>query len=177
MGHLGQARVPLQADVGFGDAITPAAIEIEYPTLLDLPPPRIKVYSKETTISEKLEAMVVLGMVNSRMKDFYDLWDLSKRFSFDGRTLVYAIQATFERRRTPIPEAVPLGLSAAFAGDTGHAKQWQAFLNKSGLGGKETTLSDVIQELQAFLLPPLEAAVKQGPFPLHWKAGGPWAPG
>ena len=175
MGHLGQARVPLQVDVGFGDAITPAAKEIEYPTLLDLPRPRIWAYPKESMVSEKLEAMVVLGMANSRMKDFYDLWVLSMRFSFDGRTLVQAIQATFERRRTLIPDGAPTGLSAAFAADTDHSKQWRAFLDKNGFGDKETTLSDVIQELQTFLLPPLEAAVQKDPFPLYWKAGGPWS--
>lgn len=96
-GVLGQAQINLQIDIGFGDVITPEAQEIDYPTLLGLPPPRILAYPKETVVSEKLQAMIALGMFNSRMKDFYDLWVMSKQFPFDGETLTRAIQATFER--------------------------------------------------------------------------------
>jgi predicted nucleotidyltransferase component of viral defense system len=98
-GSLGSARVTMQLDIAFGDAVVPAPQLVAYPTILDFPPPRLKVYSRESTISEKLEAMVRLGLLNSRMKDFFDIWLLSARFSFDGATLSYAIQRTFEARR------------------------------------------------------------------------------
>lgn len=103
--HLGQARISLQVDIGFGDVITPAAPEVEYPSLLDFPAPRLRVYPKETVIAEKFQAMVVLGFINSRMKDFYDVWLMSKEFSFAGRLLARAIQATFERRQTDLPHS------------------------------------------------------------------------
>jgi predicted nucleotidyltransferase component of viral defense system len=99
--RLASARVRLQIDIGFGDAITPAAVEVEFPTLLDFPPPRLRAYPPATVVAEKLEAMVQLGIANSRMKDFYDIVVLSRMFEFDGQLLVQAIRATFERRKTP----------------------------------------------------------------------------
>jgi predicted nucleotidyltransferase component of viral defense system len=102
--RLGNARLNLQIDVGFGDAVTPEPAEISYPTLLDSPPPRIRAYPLEAMIAEKLQALVAFDMAISRMKDFYDVWMLSKQFSFDGVSLSAAIAATFERRRTTIPD-------------------------------------------------------------------------
>jgi len=102
-GNLGNARIPLQIDIGFGDVVVPAVSKIVYPTILDFPPPELNGYTMESTIAEKFEAMVKLGIVNSRMKDFYDIWVLSRQFDFDGHVLAMAIRKTFENRRTDIP--------------------------------------------------------------------------
>jgi predicted nucleotidyltransferase component of viral defense system len=130
--HIAEAKVRVQIDVGFGDAITPEAIEIDFPALLSFPAPRLRAYPRETVIAEKLDAMVQLGLANSRMKDFYDLKLLSELFDFDGAVLVRAIRATFSRRNTPIPSEAPAALSPQFVGDSGKAKQWLAFASKSG---------------------------------------------
>jgi hypothetical protein len=103
---LGTAVLPLQIDVGFGDAVTPAAVMVEFPTILNQKPPRIRVYPRETVVAEKFEAVVQLGMTNSRMKDYYDLWFMSRHFEFDGALLSSAIRATFDRRATIIPGGV-----------------------------------------------------------------------
>ena len=112
--RLGDVRVPLQTDVGLGNAIVPAPEELEYPTLLKFPGPKLHAYSKESVVAEKFEAMVKLGMANSRMKDFYDLWVLAQRFEFESATLAGAIQATFQTRRTSLPRSSPLALQADF---------------------------------------------------------------
>jgi len=130
-GRLGNARVPLQVDIGFGDAITPAAIEASFPTLLDLPAPKIRAYPKETVIAEKFEAIATLGATNSRVKDFYDIWTLSRRYQFDPAVLGASIRATFQRRGTPLPLRPPIGLTAAFANDPAHQSQWRAFVNRN----------------------------------------------
>ena len=109
------ARLLIQIDVGFGDVITPEAIEIEYPALLDAPAPILRAYPPETVVAEKTEAIVSLGIGNSRMKDFYDLWTILQTFAFEGNDLAEAIRRTFERRRTSLPEQVPVGLSDGFA--------------------------------------------------------------
>jgi hypothetical protein len=114
---LASARIPIQVDVGFGDAITPAPIEIDYPTILGFEAPHLSVYPRETVIAEKYQAMAMLGIANSRMKDFFDIWVLSRRFEFDGTVLRRAIEATFTRRETKLPTAPPLALSAEFAND------------------------------------------------------------
>ena len=112
--RLGDVRVPLQIDVGLGDTIIPSSEELEYPTLLKFAAPKLHAYSKESVVAEKFEAMVKLGMANSRMKDFYDLWVLAKRFEFESATLAAAIQATFKTRRTTLPRSSPLALQADF---------------------------------------------------------------
>jgi len=172
---LGKARIKLQVDVGFGDSVTPEAEEIDYPTLLDLPAPRIRAYPKETVVAEKLQAMVALGMFNSRMKDFYDIWVMSKRFSFDGQALTEAIRSTFARRRTEMPAGTPTPLSDEFAGDTDRAAQWRAFLARSGLLANDGLgLREVIVELRRFLMGPVAAVAREETFKLSWPAGGPW---
>ena len=108
--HLGNAKIQLQIDIGYGDVITPVAQIVNYPALLHFPEPRIRAYPPETVVAEKLQAMVALGMQNSRMKDFYDLWLMARDLSFTGEPLVKAIQATFERRKTPIPDDIPIAL-------------------------------------------------------------------
>jgi hypothetical protein len=162
------ARVPIQIDVGFGDAITPEPIEIEYPALLDAPSPRLRAYPPETVVAEKVEALVTLGVANSRMKDFYDLWMIAQTFRFDGDILTTALRRTFERRRTPWPTETPTGLSTAFA--TEKVGQWRAFLSRERLGAAPDAFDLVLGDLRTFLMPLLtEAARPQG-----WAPSGPW---
>ena len=149
---LGNARLNLQVDVGFGDVVTPDAKTDEYPTLLDQPAPRLRVYSPESVIAEKFEAMVSLGMANSRMRDFYDVWVLLEQFELDDVVLQAAIRATFERRQTPIPTTVPLALTAEFAGDPDKQRQWTGFLQRSGLP-KAHELLAVVSTLRDRLVP------------------------
>ena len=130
-GRLGNARVPLQVDVGFGDAVTPAAVAASFPTLLEMPAPKIRAYPKEAVIAEKFEAIATLGATNSRVKDFYDIWTLSRRYQFDPAVLGSSIRATFKRRGTPLPVRPPIGLTAAFANDPAHQSQWRAFVNRN----------------------------------------------
>src|SRR6202166_382663 len=117
---LAKARIPMQIDIGFGDVIVPAPTEVEYPTLLDFPAPMLQAYPKETVIAEKLEALTKLGLLNSRMKDYYDLALLSRMYSFEGENLIEAIIATFRHRGTSI-EAEPAGLTEAFYADPARA--------------------------------------------------------
>jgi Nucleotidyl transferase AbiEii toxin, Type IV TA system len=119
--------------------------------------------------------MVALGMLNSRMKDFYDLRIISKQFTFDGPKLVDAIKATFNRRRTKIPESAPVGLTEEFSTDQDKVTQWKAFLMRSGLENTAVDLPQTIEELKLFLIPPLQAAASGGDFNLEWTRGGPWS--
>lgn len=173
--NLGRSQIQVQIDIGFGDVITPAAEEIDYPSLLGLPCPRIRVYPKETVISEKLQAMVALGMLNSRMKDYYDIWIISKQFDFKGSELANAIRATFDRRNTAMPEQEPPGLTDEFCTDQTKVVQWKAFLARNRLLSKDI-FSSVVNELRIFLMDPLMSAAKGDTFPKLWKAGGPWLP-
>lgn len=129
---LGTARIPLQIDIGVGDAVTPDPRVATFPTLLDLPAPRVRAYPAETVIAEKFQAMVALGIANTRMKDFYDVWLLSEKHQFDGVTLASAIAATFARRGTPLPADTPLALSEHFAHDQAKQAQWQHSSNEGG---------------------------------------------
>ncbi len=174
VGLLGTARIPVQIDVGFGDAVTPEAIKINYPTLLDLPAPQMRAYPPETVVAEKLQAMVTLGMQNSRMKDFYDLWIIARQFSFDGVSLAAAVQATFNRRQTAIPNSIPIALSEEFSTDEHKARQWKAFLARSQLEGPDIGLSHVVNELRTFLMPILDSLVNAEDFNHSWENGGPW---
>ena len=167
--------IPVQIDIGFGDVVSPEAVEISYPTLLDSPVPRILAYPPETVISEKLQAMVALGMLNSRMKDFYDLWMMARLFSFTGSKLVEAIRATFDRRKTEIPESAPVALTEKFSTDRDKVTQWKAFLRRSGLENTATDLPQIIEQLGLFLMPPLKAAANDWNFNLAWTRGGPWS--
>jgi len=161
------ARLPIQIDVGFGDVITPEAIEIEYPALLDAPAPILRAYPPETVVAEKTEAIVSLGIGNSRMKDFYDLWTIAQTFAFEGDGLAEAIRRTFERRRTPLPEQVPVGLSDSFALE--REIQWRAFLARDRLEVAPASLPHVIDDLRAFLEPVLAHTDIAS-----WPPGGPW---
>lgn len=171
--RLGNARIPLQIDIGFGDVIVPGAVDTYFPTLLDMQRPLIKAYPKEAVVAEKLQAMVVLGMQNSRMKDFYDLYIFANQFQFDGETLVDAISRTFKRRRTELLERLPLALSDEFAEDSQKLVQWKAFLRKSGLR-LDDDLRIIINYLRDFLSLPLKAAARAEKFNKTWKKYGPW---
>lgn len=168
--HLEKARIPVQADIGFGDAVTPEAEAITFPTLLDFPPPLLKAYPIYTVVAEKLEAMVYLGEPNSRMKDFFDVWFLSQHFEFSGQTLTEAIQATFQRRQTPLPIDSPIAFSRDFA--LSKETQWKAFLSRNSL--PQISFSTALSSIRNFTTPPLEAASQTKPLPLTWLPTGPW---
>ena len=168
---LGAARIPLQIDVGFADAVKPETID--YPVLLDSPAPRIKAYPKESVVAEKLQALVALGMANSRMKDFYDLWTMSRIFDFNGISLAEAIAATFQRRKTGLPENIPIGLSDDFSLDK--EIQWKAFISRNSLETGGANLPAVIADLRKFLLQPTQAAAVRNRFQLSWQAGKEWS--
>lgn len=174
--RLANARIPIQVDIGFGDAVTPAPAEVAYPTLLDGPAPVLLAYPPETVVAEKLQAVVTLGAANTRMKDFYDLWILARGFSFSGETLSRAIAATFARRRTPIPGEDPYGLSPAFYDDGDKQRQWSAFLGRTGLAAQTPGFPIAGDLIRAFFAPPLHALRGGEPFTQSqsWLAGGPW---
>jgi hypothetical protein len=172
--YLLKARIPVQVDIGFGDVVTPQAQMIDYPTMLQLPSPRICAYPRETVVAEKFQAMVGLGMLNSRMKDFYDLYMLSARFAFHGPLLAGAIKATFTRRRTQIPFSVPLALTNEFGNDATKNTQWKAFVRKGNIGSTAPGFLDVLLQLREFLLPAMLAAADGRTCPRQWKPSGPW---
>jgi hypothetical protein len=174
--RLDDVRVPLQIDVGLGDAIVPASEELEYPTLLKFPAPKLHAYSKESVVAEKFEAMVKLGMANSRMKDFYDLWVLARRFEFESGILAAAIQATFETRRTTLPKSSPLALQADFYELPSKQTQWRAFLRKSGLKA-DSSLKEIIEVVREFVMPVVDGILKGNSERKVWQPGGPWKKG
>lgn len=174
LARLERARISLQVDIGFGDAIVPAPQEIEYPGILDFPKATLRAYPRETVVAEKLEALVKLGMVNTRMKDFFDLWILAFEFEFSGPLLCKAIKATFERRKTEVPATIPLALTEDFFGNQDKAKQWSAFVSKSGLTFQDAEFASIIANLKKFLLAPLKAIRESEPFEMHWAKNGPW---
>ena len=173
VGRLAGARVPLQVDIGFGDAVVPPPETIDYPSLLDLPPPRLRAYPREVVVAEKLQALVQLGMANTRMKDFYDLWMLARQFDFEGERLGQAIAATFERRRTPIPAEAPLALTSEFHGNAAKQTQWRAFLRR-GSATEAAELATAVELIAAFVMPPAAAARAGDAFASRWQKGGPW---
>lgn len=156
-GRLDGALCTAQIDIGFGDAVTPGPLVVDYPTILDdVPAPRLRVYPRESVMSEKLESIVSLGMGNSRMKDYYDLRALIRDERVDERYLVDAIRATFDRRRTRIPGTIPVGLSDEFANSPAKIAQWRAFLDRNRLEGP--ALADVVTEIRTALDPSMRLA-------------------
>jgi predicted nucleotidyltransferase component of viral defense system len=145
------ARVGLTIDIGFGDAMEPGVEILDYPSMLEFPAPRLQAYARETVIAEKFQAMVALGRANSRMKDFYDIWILSKSFSFAGDRLTRAIAATFARRETAIPVDLPDALTPAFANDEQKQRQWNAFVKD--VSASPGSLEEVVGDLTEFLMP------------------------
>ena len=155
LGFLGRARLAVQIDVGFGDALTPAPDDIEYPAILDFPAPRLRAYHPATVVAEKLNAMVVLGALNSRMKDFYDMHVILAHMDLDDELLGDAIRATFARRNVPLPQGVPAAFTPDFLEDGIKETQWQAFLRRSSLTSFGLRLADVLADLRARLWPVL----------------------
>lgn len=171
---LGEARIPVQVDVAFGDAVKPRPEEGDYPVLLPLPAPHVRMYPREAVIAEKFQIMVALGIANSRMKDFADVWSLARAFQFDGRTLSDAIEATFARRDTQVPIEPPLAFTAEFSSDRAKQAQWRAFLQRSRAEDLPPLLDDVVLLLDGFLMGPARAIAGQDDFNFTWSAGGPW---
>lgn len=172
-GSLGNARISMQVDVGFGDKITPAPAEIEYPSVLEMPKPRLRSYPPETSIAEKFQVMLHRGVLNSRMKDYFDIWSLSRSRSFDGATLSQAIIETCRQRNTPVV-ADPAGLSEAALTDPQNAAQWSAFVRRLGQTDAPKTFAEVGGAVAAFLGPPAEAIAAGKPFDHSWEPMGPW---
>lgn len=163
------ARIPIQVDVGFGDVVTPGPVEIEYPALLDAPAPRLRAYPIETVVAEKFHALAIRGIVNSRLKDYYDLWLIAETFELERAPLVRAVRQTFLRRETPLPQERPIGLSEAYA--EAWAGQWRAFLTRERMATAPEQLVTVIAGLEQFLLP----LIKDVGGDWRWKPREGWA--
>jgi predicted nucleotidyltransferase component of viral defense system len=173
-GSLGTARIVMQLDIGFGDIVIPSPEPTNYPTLLDLPAPHLRGYSRESTIAEKFEAMVKLGILNSRMKDFFDIWLMSRQFDFYGAILAEAILKTFSTRGTKIP-AEPLALTNTFAEDATKTTQWRGFLRRNRLSEAPKDFMEVVMSIGAFLKPISEHLAAGHVFKSNWEAPGPWS--
>jgi hypothetical protein len=174
---LDKARIPVQIDVGFGDAITPGPVDTQYPTLLDLPAPHLLAYPRETVVSEKLEAIVKLGIANSRMKDFHDLHSLSTTFEFDGKILAEAVRVTFEHRRTDLPaDGMPLAFTREFYEDQAKVKQWNAFCTKNSPYVERTEFKSIITQLTTFLAPVIRSARENRILGSTWIPARGWQP-
>ena len=149
---LGNSRISIQVDIGYGDVVTPAPEEAVYPVLLDdLPAPKLRVYPMYTVVAEKFETLVSLGIANTRMKDYFDLWVLHQQGKFDNELLRTAIAETFLRRGKPLPKGVPVGLSDEFSGDVQKQRQWLVFLKKNQLA--QLDLGELIDGLREWLMP------------------------
>jgi predicted nucleotidyltransferase component of viral defense system len=173
-GMLGTARVSMQLDIGFGDAVIPKPVLSDYPAILDFPAPRVRGYSRESAIAEKCHAMVKRGLLNSRMKDYFDLWLLSGQFEFQGAFLAEAIRETFARRATVVL-GEPVALTRAFASDIQKRAQWKAFVRKIRLEEVPTDLDEVVERVATFLKPVLAAITDGADFDARWTLPGAWA--
>jgi len=174
MGYLERSRISMQIDFGFGDVIYPPAQKIKYPVLLDFPAPELKGYTPESMASEKFEAMVKLGDLNSRMKDFYDIWSMMRQFDFEGGTLAKAIEKTFKHRKTTLPKAMPLFSSAIYDKNSVNSTRWKAFLSTLQIKNAPPDLGIVARAIENFLLEPVKAIHAGEDFAAHWRASGPW---
>jgi hypothetical protein len=172
---LGKVRLHVQVDLGFGDTVTPGPKRITYPTLLEQPAPQLAAYNMETVIAEKTEAIVNLGLTNTRIKDYFDLLALSRNFAFTGSDLVSSLSATFRTRDTPIPADVPPGLTDGFATDPISLARWHSFLRRNGLTS-DLDWPEAVAAVRRFVLPPLRAAGDTHAFTHEWPVGGPWRP-
>lgn len=171
---LDQARKRLRMDVGFGDIIVPKANLMEFPTLLEEKSPKLKAYSIESIISEKFEAMVKLAMANSRMKDFYDIYTISLSHNFQGSRLKKAIESTFQRRKTPLPDN-PIVFRPEFHKDKGRQRQWTAFLRKSRLSGVDKEFGQIMERLAEFLVPIISSIKNSSRMDKSWDStAGCW---
>ncbi len=173
-GRLGAARISMQLDVGFGDPVVPAIVTVEYPSVLGFPAPRLVAYTKESFIAEKFEAMMKLGALNSRMKDFYDLWLLSNQFGFDGFTLSRAILETFSMRGTTMPSQLAAWTQALLRDDAKSA-QWRSFIRRSRLENVPRDFEEIVLSITTFLEPVGRALIAGGPFEKTWRTSGRWS--
>jgi hypothetical protein len=171
-GSLDDARVHMQIDVGFGDIVHPEPIESELPTILDSPPPRLLCYSRESAIAEKFEAMLKLGELNSRMKDFYDIWLLSRQFEFNGKELAAAIRLTLEHRGTELPDEIT-AFSSAFI--DAKQRQWTAFHKRLAQDQLPNEFGEIVAGIESFLKPIITALASGAEPPDHWPPTGSWA--
>ncbi|MGH7558899.1 MAG: nucleotidyl transferase AbiEii/AbiGii toxin family protein [Gemmatimonadota bacterium] len=174
LARCGSARLSLQVDMGLGDAVWPPPQPIVYPSLLDFPAPEVLAYPREAVVAEKLEALVVLGDRNSRIKDFFDLHHLANHFAFDRGTLADAVRRTFARRATPIPAEAPIGLTRAYWENPSRPAQVRAFARRSGLEIPEDPGHELADLVGAFLLPILDDLRRGAEETGSWAAGGPW---
>jgi Nucleotidyl transferase AbiEii toxin, Type IV TA system len=174
-GFMEAARLPVQIDIGFGDAVTPAPVETDFPTLLPNPAPRLLSYPRETVIAEKFEAMVKLGIANTRMKDFHDLKTLSELFHFESALLIEAIQRTFEHRKTALPvNELPTALTVEFYADATKMAQWNAFNLKNKLYIQPSSLESVATSIREFVIPLMRPEIMSGERRLRWEPSKAW---
>ena len=163
--RLANVRIPILVDIGYGDAVTPAPTEVDFPALLDFPAPRLRAYSYYTVAAEKLEAAVLLGAANTRLKDFFDLWYLSRKFEFDGPLPAEAVTRTFARRKTTIPTAIPIALTDEFAAEK--TIQWTTYLRRNTMAHVDFPV--VLAALRDFTLPVFRAAAAKEAFTRKWE--------
>jgi hypothetical protein len=174
--HSGTAKLKLQIDMGLGDSVWPAPQRCVYPALLGFPSPDVLAYPPEAVVAEKLEAMVVLGDRNSRIKDFFDLHHLASRFEFDRTTLAEAVNRTFAKRGTPIPDEAPIGLTPAYWANPSRPAQVRAFARRAGLTITGEPGDEFVELIGAFLLPILDDLRRGAGGAATWAPGGPWLP-
>ncbi|HNY86071.1 MAG TPA: nucleotidyl transferase AbiEii/AbiGii toxin family protein [Candidatus Hydrogenedentes bacterium] len=174
-GLLGNIHLHVSVDVGFGDAVVPAPQKVAYPVLLDLPHPKMNAYPREAVVAEKVDAMILFGLQNSRMKDYYDLWTLARYFSFESDTLARALNATLNRRGRDLSPGMPSGLADEFAANLAKQTQWKAFLRRTIPGRTDLDLGEVVSFLRGFLAPVLEAVLSGNTPHFHWTPERGWA--
>ena len=173
-GRFGKMPVAMQIDFGFSDVITPEPADIIYPSILAHPPAKLLAYNRETAVAEKFQAMTKLGELNSRMRDFFDVWALAQSFAFDGPALTEAVRATFARRETEV-EVEPVCFTERFTTAPAKAAQWKGFLKTSIASSAPTELAGVVLLLREFLQPVAGAVLGHDRHDRHWRPGGPWA--
>lgn len=174
LAYLAHIPITVRIDVGFGDAVTPAAASRPFPTMLGHAPIHVLTYPPETVIAEKIEAMCTLGIANSRMKDYGDVISISRGFELEGETLTEAFRATFSRRGTPLPSDTPVGISRQFGDDQDKRRQWSAYLRRMNIGDLPESLDEAITLVGSLVLPPLHAAAGAGPSPGRWLPESGW---
>jgi hypothetical protein len=168
--RLGASNCNIHLEIRFGEAVTPSAQRITFPSLLDLPRPELRAYTLETVVAEKFQAIVHLGMSNTRLKDYHDLAEIARYNRFDGELLRRAMIAAFERRRTPIPIETPLGLGSLFFGSKQRQTDWRAFLKRHGLS-KRLALEDVCRYIEVLVMPVAQACVGEEILLSTWRQG------
>lgn len=174
VGFLERSHIPMQIDVGFGDIVYPKTKAIDYPVILDFPRPHLKGYPAESVISEKFEAMIKLGLLNSRMKDFYDIWLMLHQFDFDGADLAEALRKTFNHRKTDLPKGQPLFAEEIYDEKSDRQALWKMFLKKGDIKHASEKLAVTAKEIENFLIKPLDAINRAEEFVGEWKAPGVW---